>query len=448
MASRYAALKLLPVLLASLFHWTGAGALPSQKIQASVLGMPLDPWPFVRQGPKGPETYLIPADLDKVRRLPEPERSRSLETIKAHQANLSTLRKTMGAFFPRLRSGHLQASPEYTFTLDEVVMEVDWENAREHNPIQAHEPVLQALPPYSRVILLAPEQSLRQVRKRLEALGLGEKVRVVANRVASDTPSSDGVTRWVRDLMLVVRDDSGATLLTSLAHKNYQEVFDNDLEYLNRIAGPRRHVLRAPIFLRGGNLLVAARAGRRILLVGRDELAMNRQWFVKTFNFTPPPNAVPDILKAATGVDDLIIVPNSQSLFHLDMFIAPLADDTVGILAPQDPEAMAAADRDILAQARTLLQRAGFRIVDIPTAVKWMKNFQSPANVVPFVDRDTGRRRVLLPVFEEPGGDGPSQGLNARVAAAYRSAGLDPIPVKDIFHLRRGSIHCTLVPLR
>jgi hypothetical protein len=105
-----------------------------------------------------------------------------------------------------------------------------------------------------------------------------------------------------------------------------------------------------PTFFRGGNLELARAGGRKVLLMGAEEMAMNQKWFVEAFGFEPGHNAVPEILKRATGADEVLILPNSRNLYYLDMFVTPLADGTVGLLAPVDAQRLAAADRDVLSR--------------------------------------------------------------------------------------------------
>lgn len=418
----------------------------ANRLDSSVLGMPEGPWSYVHRGAKGLETYLIPSQMDAIRRLPEPERRIALRFIRDHEANLSFLRKTSRRFFSGVNAEGRHAVPEYNMDLGEVMMGVDFENALDDNPIHPHEPILHALPLYTRVILLAPETALPKIRARLKTLGLSKRVRLVVSKDRAMRSPGEGVTRWVRDLGFVANDGKHALLLTSLAHKYFSDVSHNDLAYLARIDDPSHHVRQMPIFARGGNLAIA-KAIQTALLVGSDEIKMNQQWFAEAFGYSPPPNALPDILKAATGIDQVAILPNSRNLFHLDMYITVLNDGTVGLLTPDDPENLGSDDRDTLRRGREVLQGLGFHIVPIPTSVERMKRFQSSTNIVTFVDRSNGRHRALVPLFPEPHGQLPSRSLNARVLAAYRNAGIDPVPVEDRFHLRWGNTHCALVPL-
>jgi len=406
----------------------------------------------MRRGPNGPETYLIPSQLDQVRRLPEPERSDSLRFIGEHQANLSFFRRTAGGFFPQINSGAIRTTPEYDMDLGEVVVALDFDDAKAANPLFAHEPLLLALPAYTQAVLFAPEAAVPKIRRRLRELALDKRVRIVASQRRAGMDFGEGVTRWVRDIMLVGSERGHPLLLSSLAHKNYADVAHNDLGYLDRVAGRGEQVLRMPIFFRGGNLELARAGGRKVLLMGAEEMAMNQKWFVEAFGFEPGRDAVPEILQRATGADEVLILPNSRNLYHLDMFVTPLADGTVGLLAPLDAQRLEPADRDVLSRASALLKGAGFHIAELPTSVERIGKFQSPANSVSFVERGSGRHRVLVPQFPEPA-DPARRGLawpdlNRRVLDAYRRAGLDPIPVEDRFHPRWGNIHCALVPLR
>lgn len=437
---------LLAVLCCGLVAIAAAAPPPRPSPTAtSVLGMPDGDWPFVHVGPDGPKTYLIPSQLDAVRQLGEPERSKALSFIREHQANLTALRQTSARFFPFVAQGGARALPEYDNDLAEAVMAVDPELGDQANPIHAHEPVLLALPSYSRVVLLTPAKARWRVRERLRALGLDRRVRIVLSTRPAST-GEDGRTRWVRDTVFTARKAQQTVIYTSLAHKDFFDVAHHDLGYLGRLNDNRHQLVRAPIFFRGGNLAIAETT-QRILLVGSDELEMNRQWFVSAFGFSPLPETVPTALQLAAQVDRVVVLPNSRNFYHLDMFLAPLARGKVALLQPQDPEHLAAADRQVLQRSREVLTRLGLQIVAVPTRSEWIAKFQSPTNVVSFVDHVSHRQRVLVPQFPEPSGPGAGASLNALALAAYRAAGSEPTAVEDRFHDHYGNTHCALVAL-
>lgn len=447
--------RTIPVLMAVIwFILVVVGGLPASaqaklvgQIDSDVLGMPSGPWPFVRMGPDGPETYLIPTQLDAISRLPEPERSSILRFVEEHDASLSSLRETSRRLVAELNPDRVRASPEYTMDLGEVMMGVDFHRDRTDNPLHAHEPVFKALPSYTKVVLVAPTAILPKVRARLAALGLSKRVRLLVSQDQSGKSPGEGVTRWVRDVAFVAKDGERSVLLVSLAHKYFLDVALNDLAYLGRLSDRTHQVVRMPIFFRGGNLAIAS-AGRTVLLVGSDEVKMNQKWFAEGFGFTPLPNALPEILRFATGAKEVVILPNSRNLYHVDLFITPLGEGTIGLLAPDDPERMDHDDRAVLLRTRETLQDRGFRVVPIPTTVARMRHFQSSTNIVNFTERGTGRRRALVPMFPEPADVPAALSVNVRVLAAYRGAGIDPIAVEDRFHPHWGNTHCVVLPLR
>lgn len=434
------------LLALALLQPAAAPAKHANRLDSSLLGMPSGPWPLQRQGQAGPETYLVPTQLGAIRQLPEPERGQLLRFIRQHEANLAFFRQTSRRFFRQANGGTIHAAPEYTMDLAEVMMGIDLGTANHANPLHPHEPLLHALPPYTRIILLTPAAAVSRVRARLAALGLGSRVQLVVSQAPADRMPAAGVTRWVRDLGLVANDGEHPVLLASLAHKQFADVARNDLAYLGRLGDRRHHVVRLPVYVRGGNLALV-RTDRDILLAGNDELRMNRQWFDEAFGFTPPPEALPEVLKVATGAEHLAVIPNSRHLYHLDMFVAPLGDGVVALLAPDDPERLVREDRATLARARDILQALGLRIVPVPTTAARIASYQSPVNIVRFTDRRNGQARALVPVFPEDPGLPATHSLNARALAAYRAAGIDPIPVEDRFHPRWGNTHCALLPL-
>lgn len=419
---------------------------PPRPTTESLLGLPSGDWPFTYPSTDGPRTYLIPSQLGALKQLPEPDRGKALRFVREHQANLRTLRRTGDSFLQRTDRQRTAAQPEYYSDLGEAVMAVDAEQSRQPNPIFAHEPVLLALPAYSRVTLFTPLEARQRVRERLRALGLQKRVRVLVS-AAPQKSAIDGRTRWVRDTIFTALDqDKHAVVYTSLAHKRNRDVAHDDLGYVKGIDDHSHHVVRMPVFFRGGNLAMIENP-HRILLIGSDEIAMNRQWFLEAFGFEPLANTVQATLRLAVRADDVVVLPNTRNFYHLDMFLAPLASGKVALLSPQDPENLAPNDRRLLDTARQTLTRLGLAIVDVPTRAEWVRRFQSPTNLVSFRDRNSQRPRALVPQFPEPAANGRPAGLNAAVLASYRRAGIDPIAVEDRFHDHYGNTHCALVAL-
>ena len=423
-----------------------AARIPSRPHPTEILGLPSGDWPLVLKTKTGYQTYLIPSQLAAIRRLPEPDRSEALAFVRSHQANLRRLKLSSEVFHLRSGKGDLRSVPEYQQDMSEAIMAVDAELAASANPILPHEPVLLALPGYTKILLLTPPSALAKVRSRLRDLGIAGRVRVIDSG-APPVRNPDGTTRWIRDAVHVVHADRRTLVAIPLAHKQFDDLAHNDLAYVGRIGDRRHEVLQIPVYFRGGNL-ARIDHDKRILLIGADEIQMNMKWFIESFGFRPPATAVQEILKTATGVDAVVVLPNSRNFYHLDMYLTPLGPGVVGLLAPLDHERLSAVDRKVLLESAAALARLGLRTVPIPTLVDWIEKFQSPTNSVSFTERGTSRRRALVPQFPEHSVPAALASVNRRVLAAYRQAGIDPIAVEDRFHTRWGNTHCALVALR
>lgn len=423
-----------------------ATQIPSRPQATETLGLPSGDWPLILKTRTGYQTFLIPSQLAAIRRLPEPDRSEALGFVRTHEANLKRLKFSSEVFHLRSGKGSLRSVPEYQQEMSEAIMAVDTELAASANPILPHEPVLLALPSYTKILLLTPQNALAKVRSRLHFLGIAGRVRII-NSGAPPSRNTDGTTRWIRDVIHVAHVGKQTLVEIPLAHKQFDDLAHNDLAYVERIGDRQHGVLRIPIYFRGGNL-ARVDHDKRILLIGADEIQMNMKWFIESFGFRPPATSVQEILKTATGVDAVVVLPNSRNFYHLDMYLTPLGPGVVGLLAPLDHARLSAVDRKVLLESAAALARLGLRTVPIPTLVDWIEKFQSPTNSVSFTERGTSRRRALVPQFPEHSVPAALASVNRRVLAAYRQAGIDPIAVEDRFHTRWGNTHCALVALR
>lgn len=389
----------------------------------------------------GKTRYRMPEQLPELQALPADRRQRLDALIRQHDLNVRFVRKAIKSTRGALRGGHLRANPEYRATLAEIVIGVDREMAAGGHPLHAHEPVLLALPAYTRIDVMVPAAFRDDVARDLRALGLEQRARILVHR----RPSGDrAATRWARDALLP-GGEGRSTLFRPLSYWPRRDLQSDDLRYLEFLRGSRRQVVTVPLFYRAGNLLLGV-ADRPLLFVGRDEMAGNQEVYRHTLGIVPPPDAVLEVFAALTGAAESVLLPNTRRLFHIDMYISFLADGVAALLDPLDPGALPADDLAVLAEARAELSRRGFRIVPIPTVAARVAAFQSSTNIVPYIDRDSGERRALVPDFPDLTVDG--QSLNGLVARAYRDAGIEPVFVEDRFYSTEGNTHCVTAVLR
>jgi hypothetical protein len=390
----------------------------------------------------------MPGQRPLVEQLP-PERLQRLRAeIRRHDVNLAELRQAFTRLRGALRGGVFFAEPEYRSDLEEIVIGIERAKGEPgHRLLEAHEPILRALPAYTSIVVLVPLGQARRVRTELRALGLGRRARLVVDPAHPDKPAT---TRWVRDILLVGPQASRTSIATPLRYQPHPDLRWNDLQHVMRLSSPTRRVLATPLFFRAGNLLLGVTPqGRRILFVGEGELRDISLVYDGAVGFRPPQPALIGLLAALGGADAVEVLPNTRSFFHIDMAMSFIADGVAVLVDPLDAERLPAADRTALARLRSTLARHGFRTIAVPSTSERVEAFRSPVNLVPFRHREDGRRMALVPTFPDvriAGPEGPVW-LNAQIEAAYRSAGIEPVAVEDRFHPGGGNTHCAVVAL-
>lgn len=404
-------------------------------------------WRLFDNTPTDARQFLLPEQLPELAALPADRQQRLRGLIREHELSVRFVRKAIKATRGAVRGGHMHAKPEYRSALSEIVIGVDRGLAAGGDPLHAHEPVLRALPAYTRIEVLTPARFVPEVNLALRRLGLDSRTRVVAN---PKPPEDHGATRWVRDTFLLAEEGRRQTLFHSLGYQPRRDVYADELGYLEFLRTSRRKVVTVPLFYRAGNFLLGVKDGRSILFAGADEIAGNNDVYRQVIGRVPPVDAVLEVFAAITGADEVQTLPNTRRLFHIDMYLSFLDDGVVALLDPLDPGHLSAEDRDVLQRARAVLGKRGFRIVPVPTVAERIARFQSSTNIVPYRHRETGERQALVPDFPDLTVriNGRDQSLNALVDQAFRGAGVRPVFVEDRFYRNQGNTHCALVALK
>lgn len=393
--------------------------------------------------------FVFPDAYAQLDSLPAVERRQILDEARRIERNIEHVRQVGREFFGGSQPAGLQMILERELGLREVVVAV-----REPGeaPLERHWPILDALPKYSRVHVIAPRDSVDMVQREL--LGRRMLARSVVHPVDVGTePVGAGFvahrpSRWVRDTFIPGKDAQGHPVtFLPLAYAGISDLTRSDLDYFESLSYPKARVVRLPVFVRGGNVLLAAAGKEKILFVGEREFRHNAEVFLATTGFRPPDELLTDVLKRVSGADRIVVLPNSDHLFHLDMVMSLPRPGVVALVAPTDPEKLEASDREVIARVRAEIGALRLRIVDVPTTAARIAAFQSVVNVVPFRNASSGRRSVLLPEYPDQAVNrrGRSVSLNALVRAAFGRTGVRPIPLEERFFSNNGNTHCVIV---
>jgi len=375
--------------------------------------------------------------------------------------------------------------PEYERHMERVLVSVSDGNA----VLKYHAEVLSCLPDYTRIDLMVPESHLSAAKAWLKDKPYRDRARLVAydpqyrngarlymllpdeeQLVAVDTEDyrlgSQPGTLWAQDLFEVASASGNRTiLLAACAHKHFQAerhrrdpnvVSDN--AYLACLGADGIEVRRTPLAFKGGNVLVDERAGRRLVFCGYDSVRASRTVW-RTFQGEELSDAgVVDLVKDIFDADDVVIIggtrPQPERMYHLDQAMLPLGEGMIGIarVVGERPRLEPDATRirqveAFLMQLRPILNDLGYAVVDVDVTVDNVLGYQHYINAIPYVDKKTGQKTVLMPVFSESTGVADKHVVRKN-AKTLESMGYRVVHVPTRTYELTGGIHCLVNVLR
>ena len=366
--------------------------------------------------------------------------------------------------------------PEYDRFLSKVVISL---SAREPT-LALHHNILMALPEYSRVLVLLSQKILPAIEKELTGKKYESRTQLIPFPVKTERhmryyfvfPERDKLvlshveepstiprgTDWAQDLFeVILKSDGSATLIVSDVYKWFASRDDNlsvvsDNAFVTSLSSAEIEVVRSAVTFSGGNVLYDVHRGSKVVFCGGDLLRKTRTVWKATRDSVPSDSQIVAMLKKDLDADEVVIIGSDRvqptQMFHLDQAMVLLPHGTVAVTRIVDgntgDHSTRAEIKDVqvfLSQLRSKLQQMGYKIIDLYTSAQYILDYKHYANAIPYIDRTTGRRTILMPVFGQ-GGTGAE--LEEKNVAALESAGYRVIRVRTEAHQRNGGIHCLI----
>jgi hypothetical protein len=217
-----------------------------------------------------------------------------------------------------------------------------------------------------------------------------------------------------------------------------------DRKRLAELVFGRDTVVEAPFVFEGGNL---AFDGSRVL-VGRNDVSRT---IAASGGIRSRRQVLDDVSRTFAGIEvvEMGSEPQSPLLQHLDQSFV-LLDDRVAVVCRLEGGGLEKEERQ-LRHSADQLRGLGYRVSFLDHRASDLESYRSSINVVPFFDREAGRKRVLLPVFpgelREDAAVVDRETLLGKAATAfdlYRDLGYEPSPIRDVTHPLGGNVHCVL----
>lgn len=396
-------------------------------------------------------TLTLPLSNEASRRLPDALVRELRQRESYRDGNVDAAVQAQQQFHQLLNAGPLSKQLEYQRQLNNIVISIHPRDVEQHDdPLYRHRPLLKKLPAYTQLQLFVPDLLVTETEKSLLDLGLVN--RSVINSVDIWAHYESGIllrhstSRWAQDLFEVVLDSSDKKqIVIPMSRYQIHDLKRSDNDYLNQLVDDGYGVVKTPLFFRGGNLLMGEnRHGKKILFIGERELQKGRGDYYTSLFIQPEDSLVIEMMRQFSGADEVVVISNSEQLFHLDMAMSFIGKGKVALLNPIDATGAATEERKVLTELKQRLYKSGFEIFPIPTTVARMEKFQSSVNGIVYTDRDDQRIRAFVPEFidQQVQHAGRQQSLNYLIMQAYRRSGVEPMAIEERFHSLSGNLHC------
>lgn len=353
--------------------------------------------------------------------------------------------------------------PEYERTLESVLICVpantfSFGAGRDHDDLgraalerfvdAVFRDLLEALPSYTMVHVAAPSERediglavLRRAGERRSQLHLVEDPNVEIELWAQDL--GEPVVVGGAEKFLVAKPMSGSM--------GSQSKMSIDRKRVAELVFGRQSTIEASFVFEGGNLAFDRIRGGPRVLVGRNSVSRTVRAYADLGRRISRSAVLADVSAIFGGAEVLELGRNKQSplLQHIDQAFVIL--DGGLAVASRLQDANLEVESRQLATYSAQLRELGYKVQYIDHRSDDVAQYFSSVNVVPFVDKFTGRKRILLPVFPgEAAGDAKImtrevlRGKGARAFDLYRDLGYEPTVIRDLTHSLGGNTHCIL----
>lgn len=376
--------------------------------------------------------------------------------------------------------------PEYDRMMEKIVISLPTKNSFVTAlSLDSHFEILQYLPNYTQIEMILPENRVKEIKTRLtkhpiqnkitfypfktRTLKKGHMYLIFAenDKLVNSGPMENIIipkgTVWSQDLFEPAKLSNGKNLLLmSDAYKMfYSDQGDNKGEavnvqpdnlFLKRLSSENIEGMRTPLVFMGGNILVDQFNGIKIAFCGGDVFKDTQIVWRAYYEDNLKKNDFIEMVKKYLNVDKVYILgsekPQPSYMFHLDQAIILLPDGIAGItniIGSGSGQNLKDVNeiRSFLLETKSLFEKLGYKLIEIDTSINGVLNHQFYINSIPYIDKMTGQRMLLMPVStQKPAAD--EKALISKNISAFNSVGYDVVIVPSESTDFNGGIHCLI----
>lgn len=357
----------------------------------------------------------------------------------------------------------VEITPEYQRKIEKILLSVPSNEDISTDFIQkVYRDLIIKLPSYSNIQFVINRSRIEDLQALIEEVQkefqLDFKNRIEAVVVEDE----NGVDLWSQDFGELVKVNGKETFIISADLD--EEIFrsdsvDRNLKrkkiFLEKLKNQGLEIKQAEFVFEGGNITFDKTEKGNRIFIGYSDIHYTQQNQRNSENKMNNREIAKKISQTFGGAEVVVLgnKPLFETVFHIDQAFIILENKKVIINQCDEPCLEGKMDvGEQLRYYKAQLEKLGYETIVIKNTAEQLKNAYSSTNAIPFVDRNTGAKKVLMPVFpdeikyESRGKtEISSRDLQDKGELAYRAfvkAGYEPLLVRDYAHIDKGNIHC------
>ncbi|MFH1030757.1 MAG: agmatine deiminase family protein [bacterium] len=356
----------------------------------------------------------------------------------------------------------VEITPEFQRNMEKVLLSIPSQGFSQEEVRKIYHDLLVKMPNYSTIQALVGKDQEEKFKKIIDDIQEQEKCDLYQRMQIISTNNPDELEMWAQDFGEMAKINGIDTFIISAGRGEdffYKDQVDRDKRRQTMVRTWLQkqglEIKQADFFLQGGNISFDKTEKGLRVFVGYSDIFYS-QHLGKKGDQKPTPQTIAKKISQCFGGAEVVVMGDKELIgtcFHIDQAFVILDNKQAVINQCSSP--CFDGDVDVSQQLRYYkmqLEGLGYKIIEIENTPQQLKDSHSSTNVIPFVDKNTGQKKVILPIFpgeiREDAIDNqeinPSslQGKGLAAYHAYLKAGYEPILVRDYTAAKRGNIHC------
>lgn len=342
-------------------------------------------------------------------------------------------------------------TPDHAKTLAEIVITIPYQPMDERDVLvlleNHYQNLLLAIPSYSKLDIFTHKNNFEAVEKFLKHLNL-------KNEREYHLSENKNLELWAQDYFepVIKMDNGGKTDHLLMPKKNDKHPAFQRIANRNAALEKFRNNLNATFFFEGGNLTATTKNNESFVFTDFETIKKTLDSYLLTGHDLAE-STIKKLLKKTFPTAKVAVlgdIDRSDNFIHLDQSVLFLEQGTVIVHSLEETSETKAAKQHSL--YKTQLEDLGFKVKTLAITQVEIENSISYLNAIPFKDKESGKNKVIFPIYQDDLRDvnkkssltrNDLQNTGLVAFELFESVGYEPIPVlEDSNYKQNGSIHC------